>query len=236
MGATGAGGINGYDPRYGGIPQLPTSAGLASNLSGILNQAIPGFNGYPITAISSAAPSGQFHRCDIADKAAAQACGGMPGSSTTTGTLSKFRSCSLADFTGSTATGITILGASGYSETVAPRWSAQSRKCHRPECFRSTVRAVAERNDCLKDQPALGNGGELQDCHVAGITHTFFTLLQTASRVLICQPLIFHMNTAIIPGAITAGANNALERARLLPVMPIRVSSMPPLFLRVSVV
>lgn len=118
----------GYDPRYGGIPQLPTSAGLASNLSSILNQAIPGFNGLTQSAsgIIGSALKGEVPtdvRNVIADQAAARAvAGGMPG--TSTGTL--FGNAGIRDL-GLTSlqrqdTGVKdLLGMLGaYSGTVAP--------------------------------------------------------------------------------------------------------------------
>lgn len=35
----------GYDPRFGGVPSLQSSLGIQSNVSNLLNTAIPGFGG-----------------------------------------------------------------------------------------------------------------------------------------------------------------------------------------------
>lgn len=92
-GSSGAGGVRAYSPAYGGVPILPSSNNLYSNLNGILNQAIPGFNS--LTSKSSGiignALNGELPRDvqnQITDAAATQAVrGGMPGSNGTSGTL-----------------------------------------------------------------------------------------------------------------------------------------------------
>lgn len=167
-------GGGGYDPRYGGIPQLPTSAGLASNLSSILNQAIPGFNGLTQSAsgIIGSALKGEVPtdvRNVIADAAAARAVGGgMPGSSTRTGTL--FGNASLRDL-GLTSlqqqqTGIhdllSTLGA--YSGTVAPTFGqAQEQENARSQYAAAPVPAAAaaeqERLYNKYANAAIGGGG-----------------------------------------------------------------------------
>lgn len=80
-------GARGYDPRFGGVPDLPTSTGTQSNVTSILNQAIPNFGGLT-SAASSHIEDLMNNRLpmsvqnDIQDAGAAQAvAGGMPGNS-----------------------------------------------------------------------------------------------------------------------------------------------------------
>lgn len=83
----------GYSDVYGGVPVLPSTGQLASNLTGILNQAIPNFSGLTgqASGIIGSAMSGQLPQ-DVQDviqnAAATQAVmGGMPGSSRISGSL-----------------------------------------------------------------------------------------------------------------------------------------------------
>lgn len=88
-GTTGAGSA----AAYGTKPVLPTTGALQTNLSGILNSAIPNFSGLSgqASGIIGSALSGQLPpdvQNLIQDNAAAQAVmGGMPGSSRMSGTL-----------------------------------------------------------------------------------------------------------------------------------------------------
>lgn len=86
-------GARGYTAAYGGVPTLPSTSALTSNLSNILNQTIPNFNGLTSQAsgIIGSAMSGQLPQ-DVQDviqnAAATQAVsGGMPGSSRMGGSL-----------------------------------------------------------------------------------------------------------------------------------------------------
>jgi hypothetical protein len=92
LSATG-GGARGYDPRFGGVPELPTSGQLSTNVQNILGQAIPGYQGLTQSAsgiigdaMSGAVP-GDVQRV-INNAAATQAVrSGMPGSNQISGTL-----------------------------------------------------------------------------------------------------------------------------------------------------
>lgn len=85
--------VRGYNPAYGGVPVLPTGQQLQSNITGILNQAIPGFNGLTNSASSiiGDSMSGKLPtdvQNLISDRSATQAvASGMPGSSNTGNTL-----------------------------------------------------------------------------------------------------------------------------------------------------
>lgn len=80
-------GARGYDPRFGGVPNLPTSTATQSNVTSILNQAIPNFSGLTSGASShiNDLMNGRLPMSvqnDIQDAGAAQAvAGGMPGNS-----------------------------------------------------------------------------------------------------------------------------------------------------------
>ncbi len=164
----------GYSSAYGGVPQLPTSAGLASNLQGIINQAIPGFNGLTQSAtnVIGSALGGQVPtdvRNIIADKAAAQAVsGGMPGSSSVTGTLfgnSGLRSLGLTSL-GQQQQGVhDLLGMlQGYSGTVAPTFgqSQEQENARAQYAAAPNPTAAAAEQERLYNKysnPALGFGG-----------------------------------------------------------------------------
>lgn len=88
-----SGGSGQANPIYGGIPNLPTTQNLQSNLTGILNQAIPGYTGLTQSASSiiSDAMGGKLPsdvQNLIKNNAATQAAAsGMPGSNAIGGTL-----------------------------------------------------------------------------------------------------------------------------------------------------
>lgn len=119
-----------YDPRYGGLPSLPSTGALSGNMQSILNSAIPGFNGLTKSASSivGSALNGELPgdvQSLIKRNAAEQAvAGGMPGTGNTNGTL--FGNNTLRDL-GLTSlnrqdTGVHDLLSllQGYSGTVAP--------------------------------------------------------------------------------------------------------------------
>lgn len=120
----------GYDPRFGGVPNVPTTSTLSSNMRSILNQAIPGFT--PLTksasSIIGSALSGEIPQ-DVQDQiqnsAAEQAvAGGMPGSSRISGSLYGNRTLRDVGLTSlnQQQTGIKDLLSllQGYSGTAAP--------------------------------------------------------------------------------------------------------------------
>jgi hypothetical protein len=86
-GPIGGTGARGYNPIFGGVPNLPTATGTQTNVSNILNQAIPGFSGLTQSAttriddlMNGRLPQSVIN--EIQDAGAAQAvAGGMPGNS-----------------------------------------------------------------------------------------------------------------------------------------------------------
>lgn len=120
----------GYDPRYGGIPNLPTAGNLASSQQSIINQAIPGFNGLTKSASSiiGSALSGEVPQ-DVQDQiqnahAEQAVMNGMPGSSRFQGTLAgngTLRDLGLTSLQRQDTGVKDLLGMlQGYSGTVAP--------------------------------------------------------------------------------------------------------------------
>lgn len=125
-------GPRGYSPIYGGLPTLPSTGQLSSNITSILNNAIPGFSNLTRAASSNVGNelAGQLPT-DVTDQirntAATQAViNGMPGSSNIAGTV--FGNRTLKDI------GLTSLGQQqtgfkdllsllqGFSGTVAPTY------------------------------------------------------------------------------------------------------------------
>ena len=177
-------GPRGYSPIYGGVPQLPGTGQVSSNVSNILNTAIPGYSGLTRTASSSIADAmaGKLPQ-DVQDviqnNAAEQAVlGGMPGSSRINGTL--FGNKSLRDL------GVTSLQQKqqglndflsllrGVSGTVAPTYGQAQEQLDQQSGFQaapipSQAQTEQERLFNKYSNPAAGIGGLQYSGGISGI-------------------------------------------------------------------
>lgn len=178
VGKSGAGGA------YGAVPNLPTSQQLQGNITGILNQAIPGYTGLTQSASSIIGDSlsgklpGDVQNL-IRDQAATQAvAGGMPGSSQTSGTLygnRTLRDLGLTSLQRQDAGVKDLIGMlQGVSGTAAPNFGqVQDQENARAEFAAAPDPAAAageqERLFNKYSTPARGTGGSDNPWYYSGV-------------------------------------------------------------------